>query len=287
MKAIGITAKIANPKAVELSSKIAEWLKNKGVECYGDHKLASRVELIKESPQEGTFADAIEAVVCLGGDGTMLYAARLLGGRGVPMLGVNMGGLGFMTAPIKAEGIFNLLEDLIAGNVETQERMMLDVRVTRAGEVVAQKRALNDAIIKTTAGRLIKLKVSINKEYVTTYRADGLIISTPTGSTAYSLSAAGPILYPTIHSVILVPICPFNLAHRPVVLSDDMDVEVTVAPDHSDVELTIDGQFDMPLEVGDVIDVRRSKSCIYLIKCSGRSYFEVLRERLLWEDEDD
>lgn len=286
MKAIGITAKIANPKAVELSSKIAEWLQDKGIECYGDRELASRVELIKESP-EGVFSDDIEAVVCLGGDGTMLYAARLLNGRAVPMLGVNMGGLGFMTAPIKADGIYDHLEDVISGNVETQERMMLDVKVIRGGNVIAEERALNDAIIKTTAGRLIKLNASINKEYVTTYRADGLIISTPTGSTAYSLSAAGPILYPTIHSIILVPICPFNLAHRPVVLPDTMDVEVTVGSDHSGVELTLDGQFDMPLESGDVIDIRRSESCVYLIKYEGRSYFEVLRERLLWEGKDD
>jgi NAD+ kinase len=286
MKTIGITAKIANPKAVELSSKIAVWLQDKGIDCFGDEELASRVELINESPK-GSFADAVEAVICLGGDGTMLYAARLLGGRHVPMLGVNMGGLGFMTAPIKAEGIFAHLENIINDNIETQQRMMLDVNVTRAGKVIARERALNDAIIKTTAGRLIKLRASINKEYVTTYRADGLIIATPTGSTAYSLSAAGPILYPTIHSVILVPICPFNLAHRPVVLSDDMDVEVTVCPDHNEVELTIDGQFEMPLEAGDVIDVRRSESCVYLIKCNGRSYFEVLRERLLWEDKDD
>ncbi len=286
MKAIGITAKITNPEAIELSSKIAAWLKNKGIATYGDKELASRADLIEEVTG-GVFSGDVEAVVCLGGDGTMLYAARLLDGRPVPMLGVNMGGLGFMTTPIKVADIYGSLEDVIAENIETQQRMMLDVKVTREGEVIARERALNDAIIKTTVGRLIRLKTSINKEYVTTYRADGLIIATPTGSTAYSLSASGPILYPTIHSVILVPICAFNLAKRPVVLPDTMDVSVTIGPEHSGVGLTLDGQFDMPLKPGDVVDVKRSKSCVYLIKCGNRSYFDILRERLLWEGHDD
>jgi len=286
MKAIGITAKIANPEAVELSSRIAAWLKDKGIESYGDPELASRVELINESGN-GVFSGDIEAVVCLGGDGTMLYGARLLDGRPVPMLGVNMGGLGFMTSPIKAEDIFGMLDDVIAGKIKTQERMMLDVKVTRGATVIASERALNDAVIKTTISRLIRLKTSINNEYVTTYRADGLIIATPTGSTAYSLSASGPILYPTIHSVILVPICAFNLAKRPVVLPDTMDVSVTIGPDHSGVELTLDGQVEIPLESGDVIDVKRSESCVYLIRCGSRSYFDVLRERLLWEGKDE
>jgi len=286
MKAIGITAKITNPEAIELSSKIAAWLKNKGIASYGDYELASRADLIEEVA-DGVFSGDVEAVVCLGGDGTMLYAARLLDGRPVPMLGVNMGGLGFMTAPIKVADIYGSLEDVIDEKVDTQERMMLDVKVTREGEVIARERALNDAIIKTTVGRLIRLKTSINKEYVTTYRADGLIIATPTGSTAYSLSASGPILYPTIHSIILVPICAFNLAKRPVVLPDTMDVSVTIGPEHSGVGLTLDGQFDMPLRPGDVIDVKRSKSCAYFIKCGNRSYFDILRERLLWEAPED
>ncbi len=286
MKAIGITAKIANPEAIELSSAIAAWLKDQGIESYGDRELASRVELINESC-DGVFSGDIGAVVCLGGDGTMLYGARLLDGRPVPMLGVNMGGLGFMTAPVKADDIYGMLDDVIAGNIETQERMMLDVKVTRNGTVIASERALNDAIIKTTVSRLIRLRTSINNEYITTYRADGLIIATPTGSTAYALSASGPILYPTIHSVILVPICAFNLAKRPVVLPDTMDVSVTIGSDHSGVDLTLDGQFDMPLKSGDVIDVKRSESCVYLIKCGSRSYFDVLRERLLWEAQDE
>ncbi|MBI2399719.1 MAG: NAD(+)/NADH kinase, partial [Deltaproteobacteria bacterium] len=161
--------------------------------------------------------------------------------------------------------------------------MLLHVEHTREDEVLCSHRVLNDAVIKGDNARLVRLETRINKEYVNTYRADGLIIATPTGSTAYSLSANGPILYPTIHSIIVAPICPFNLTNRPVVIPDWMTVDVTVSPDQHAVELILDGQVDMPLESGDVIKIRRAEESAYLIKYQGKSYFDILRERLMWE----
>ncbi len=280
-KSIGIVVKIANPGAVKLSRELAEWLNKKGVDVYSDSELAGLVDPIKPPP-EGGLSKVVDVMVVLGGDGTMLYAARLLDGRGVPILGINMGGLGFLTA-LGVDEVYESLERVIKGEFETEERMMLAVRILRGGEEIARYRVLNDAVIKTTIARLVRLETCINKEYVTTYRADGLIVATPTGSTAYSLSASGPILYPTIHSIIVVPVCPFNLTHRPVVLSDTMDVQVTVGHDNPDVELTLDGQVDRPLKRGDVVDIKRADECVYLVKCNKKSYFDILRERLMWE----
>jgi NAD+ kinase len=156
-------------------------------------------------------------------------------------------------------------------------------RFRRGGKVVSHHRVLNDAVIKAQGARLILLKTSINKEYVTTYRADGLIIATPTGSTAYSLSAAGPILYPTIHSITVSPICSFNLTNRPVVIPDWMNVEVTIPEGQADVALTLDGQADVELEADDQVEIKRAEKSVYLVKFEGKSYFEILRERLMWE----
>jgi NAD+ kinase len=219
----------------------------------------------------------------LGGDGTMLLAARIVDGRKIPILGVNLGSLGFLTS-ISVDEIYKVLEKMLKDECpELEERMMLSVDVMRGGEKVASYKVFNDAVIKGTIARLVKLETRINREYVTTYRADGLIIATPSGSTAYSLSAAGPILYPTIHSIIVVPICPFNLTNRPVVIPDWMNVEVGLGEEQSRVELTIDGQIDIPLFGGDRVDIKRAETNVYLVKCEARSYFAILRERLMWE----
>ncbi|OGP32280.1 MAG: hypothetical protein A2X87_05680 [Deltaproteobacteria bacterium GWC2_42_51] len=217
----------------------------------------------------------------LGGDGTMLSVARTVGEKKIPILGINLGGLGFLTA-IKINEIYPVLEKVIKDDFETEERMMLSVQIHKDGKKTSTYSVLNDVVIKGTLARLINLEARINKEYVTTYRADGLIISTPTGSTAYSLSAGGPILYPTIHSIIVAPICPFTLTNRPVVIPDWMTVEVLIKPGQRDVLLTLDGQVDVQLGGGDIIEVKRSDACLYLVKCPGKSYFDILRERLMW-----
>lgn len=282
MKKIGIVAKLSNPRAVEVSEGVAKWLAEKGVEVYGEKALSERVKLVKTVTRED-LPERIDTLIVLGGDGTMLSAARIIGGRKIPILGVNLGSLGFLTSNTVDE-VYKVLEMMMKEErVPVEERMMLSVEVFRGGKKVDSYTVLNDAVIKGTIARLVELEIRINEEYVTTYRADGLIVATPTGSTAYSLSAAGPILYPTIHSVIVAPICPFNLTNRPVVLPDWMKVEVGLTQEHARVELTLDGQIDIPLFGGDRIEIRRAETNVYLVKCEPRSYFDILRERLMWE----
>ncbi|MFZ3072905.1 MAG: NAD(+)/NADH kinase [Thermodesulfobacteriota bacterium] len=278
---LGIVAKMTNPEAIKLSSEVAAWLKERGVEVYGDTELAKRVDNMIACDRQD-LAGLIDAIVVLGGDGTLLYAARLIKGKKVSVLGVNMGGLGFLTT-VKVNEVYENLEKLIKGDYKVEERMMLSVVITREGKSYAEYKVLNDVVIKSRMARLLKLATRINKEYVTTYRSDGLIIATPTGSTAYALSAGGPILYPTIHSIIVVPICPFNLTNRPVVVPDWMSVEVSVTTDNSALDITLDGQVDMPLRAGDSIEVKRAAESVYIVAGKGKGYFDVLRERLLWE----
>ncbi len=281
MKKIGLVVKMTNPDAVKLAADVAEWLMAKGADVYGDDMLADEVAVITPAGRED-LADTVDAMVVLGGDGTMLYAARLIRGKKVPILGANMGGLGFLTA-IKVEELYANLERVVNDNFETEERMMLEVNVIRDGSSVATYNILNDVAIKGKVARLVKLETSINNEYVTTFRVDGLIIATPTGSTAYALSASGPILYPTIHSIIVVPICPFNLTNRPVVIPDWMEVEATIDPTSPETDLTLDGQIDFRLKGNDTIKVKRAAESVYLVKCEGKGYFDILRERLAWE----
>lgn len=281
MKRIGLVVKVSNPDAIALADKIADWVAERGGTVYTDEVLSLMVKnavstRLKDLP--GT----VDIMVVLGGDGTMIHAARLIDGRRVPILGVNLGSLGFLTALTVSE-VFPLLEKVMRDDCAIEERMLLKVEHTRDGDVLSSHKVLNDAVIKGQNARLLRLETRINMEYVNTYRADGLIIATPTGSTAYSLSANGPILYPTIHSIIVAPICPFNLTNRPVVIPDWMTVDITVSPEQHGVELILDGQVDMPLESGDVIKIKRAEESAYLVKYQGKSYFDILRERLMWE----
>jgi len=281
MKKVGVIVKLNKPEVVRVSQDIIKWLLERGVEVYLDTELAGKLNYSK-SYSRADIPGLVELMIVLGGDGTMLYTARLIGEKKVPILGVNLGSLGFLTA-ITMKEIYPVLERVIKDDFETEERMMLSVQIRRGEKEVSTYIVLNDVVIKGTLARLINLEARINKEYVTTYRADGLIISTPTGSTAYSLSAGGPILYPTIHSIIVAPICPFTLTNRPVVIPDWMTVEILIKPEQQhDVLLTLDGQVDLPLTGGDIIEIKRSGACMYLVKCPGKSYFDILRERLMW-----
>lgn len=281
MKRIGLVVKVSNPDAITLADKIADWVTAQGGKVFTDEVLALMVKNATATRLKDLPA-SIDVMIVLGGDGTMIHAARLINGKRIPILGVNLGSLGFLTAITVAE-VFPILEKIMKDDYTVEERMLLSVEHTRYDEVLSAHKVLNDAVIKGDNARLVRLETRINKEYVNTYRADGLIIATPTGSTAYSLSANGPILYPTIHSIIVAPICPFNLTNRPVVIPDWMTVDVTVSPEQHGLELILDGQVDLPLESGDVIKIRRADESAYLIKYQGKSYFDILRERLMWE----
>lgn len=288
VKKVGILVKPARAGEVpvgrdvlKLGTSIAAWVAGKGGKVFAEESAASGITPSEPCPAQ-RLKDAVEVLVVLGGDGTMLHAARLLEGEKIPILGVNMGGLGFLTA-ITVSEVFGLLERVFRDECTVEERMMLSVSVERDGKKAVAYKVLNDAVIKAASARLLRMETRINREYVTTYRADGLIIASPTGSTAYSLSANGPILYPTIHSIIVSPICPFNLTNRPVVIPDWMTVDVTIAPGHPETSLILDGQKDVQITAGDVVTVKRAEESVYLVMYEGKSYFDILRERLMWE----
>lgn len=281
MKKIGLIVKVSNPEAIKLADRIADWVVERGGEVFTDEGLALMIKSARAVPANDLPA-SVDLMAVLGGDGTMLHAARLIDGRKVPILGVNMGSLGFLTA-ITVKEVFPLLEKIERDDFILEERMLLSVEHAREGQVLSHHKVLNDAVIKGESARLVRLETRMNREYVNTYRADGLIIATPTGSTAYSLSANGPILYPTIHSIIVAPICPFNLTNRPVVIPDWMTVDVTVSPEQLNIELILDGQVNLPLQSGDMVKIKRASESVYLIRYDGKSYFEILRERLMWE----
>jgi NAD+ kinase len=223
-----------------------------------------------------------EGIVVMGGDGTLLSVARHYVSLGVPILGVNVGGLGFLTE-ISLDELYPSMEQVLAGKYVVEERMMLTTRLYRHEQVFWEKHFLNDAVInKGALARIVELTTWIDGEYLTTYRADGLIVSTPTGSTAYTMSAGGPIAYPTLRHIILIPICPFTLSNRPIILPDTVTVAVTFEEAVQDAYLTIDGQEGQALQPEDRVEMSSAPQNLKLILSPRRSYFEILRTKLGW-----
>ncbi|MFQ5428028.1 MAG: NAD(+)/NADH kinase [Thermodesulfobacteriota bacterium] len=284
MKKIGMIVNDSNSEAIDFGCVLASWVKEDKGEVFVTSSLSSLISPSKVVGSGGTeeFFDAIDVLIVLGGDGTMLRAVKLVAGLDIPVMGINLGGLGFLTS-VTVKEAREMTRKVLRGDFSIEQRMMLSVDLERDGKLFSSHKVLNEAVVKGLSVRLIRLETSINKEYVTTYRADGLIVATPTGSTAYSLSASGPILYPTIHSIIVAPICPFNLMNRPVVIPDWMSVEITVCPEQDNISLVLDGEHDVSIECGDVITIKRAETSVYLIKYEGKSYFDILRERLMWD----
>jgi NAD+ kinase len=223
----------------------------------------------------------VDLVVVLGGDGTLLSMARAVGDLGVPLLGVNLGDLGFLTATTLDE-MLPAVEATLAGRMVIEDRMMLRARVTRAGETSGEYVALNDVVImKAAMSRIINLAVSVQSEHATAYRADGLIVSTPTGSTAYCLSAGGPILHPAMDAMVLTPICSHTLTNRPIVVPGEHRVEITLKTDQ-DTMVTLDGQVGLPLRENDTVAVAKAASKIRLVRFPHKDFFTVLRTKLKW-----
>jgi NAD+ kinase len=223
----------------------------------------------------------VDVLVVLGGDGTLLSMARAVGDLGVPILGVNLGGLGFLTATTLDE-MLPALEALLAGRLAVEERMMLAARLVRGGQALSEHIALNDVVItKSAMSRIIDLSVSVDGRHATGYRADGLIVSTPTGSTAYNLSVGGPILFPTLDAVVLTPIAPHTLSNRPIVLPGTQRIDVTLRGE-SEVMLTMDGQVGVHLRSGDVVQIEKAAARIRLLRFPQKDFFSVLRTKLKW-----
>ncbi|MDR7446810.1 MAG: NAD(+)/NADH kinase [Armatimonadota bacterium] len=250
------------------------------VRVNADGARAVRLEELSASEQE--LAESSDALVVVGGDGTILRAARAGAVRGVPVLGVNVGGFGFL-AEVGLQELPEALERLVAGRHAVEERMMLAAEVVRSGEVAERFLALNDMVVtKSGYARLMPLRVCVNGEHLATYLADGLILSTPTGSTAYNLSAGGPILSPGVRAMVITPICPHTLTARPVVVDADDVATVEVASGVEGVLLTVDGQVGCPLRGGDVVQVRRAEERARLVRLKTPSFYELLRRKFAW-----
>jgi len=269
---IRVFKKHESAPADALAQKLASWAKDKGIDCVGT------------SEGELECAADPDLLVVLGGDGTFLSAVRWLGGRQIPLLGVNLGSLGFLTEITTGE-LFTALEKLLNGEGLVESRMTLHGTVERDGRVVSKFSVLNDVVFnKGALARISEIEVSVDGLFLTTYRADGLVISSPTGSTAYSLSAGGAIVHPSLSSILLSPICPHAMTNRPIVLCDTSVLEVKLREKNGELFVTLDGQVGIELEAGDVVKVSRGVSDVLMIRSPSMDYYSLLRSKLLWGD---
>ena len=277
---VGLISKPAVPAAAGVVPKLLAWLEARGIHVrYDEHAAfyAARAGgLMRQEVPEGC-----DLVIVLGGDGTLLSAARAIGNRQIPLFAVNLGSLGFLTA-ITIDDLYPELERALRGEHRIGRRKLLHAEVHRAGAVVSHYEALNDVVLtKAAIARIIDLDTYVDRQFVCAYKADGLIVSTPTGSTAYSLSAGGPIIFPSVPAICLTPICPHMLTYRPVLVSESSEVEVRCRGDAS-VYLTIDGQIGEPLEREDSVVCRSSQYALHLIRPPRMMFFDVLRQKLKW-----
>lgn len=282
-KNIGILTKPKFPEVKPTLQGVVTWLRERNITVLLDTTSAA---LLSESGgiQKTQLAGTADVLLVLGGDGTILNAARLAAERSIPILGVNMGGLGFLTE-VLLDNLYPSLERVFANDYVIDERLMLQTHVHRHGETVARGIMLNDIVIsKGTLARMIELRIAIQGQFVTNLRADGLIVSTPTGSTAYSLSAGGPIINPAVQSLILTPISPHTLTHRPLIVPGNVEIDVTLTSKDDGAMATLDGQVGIAMSQGDTAVVRASENRTKLIRFPESHYYEVLREKLKWGD---
>jgi NAD+ kinase len=218
----------------------------------------------------------------LGGDGTMIATSRMIGDYDVPVLGINYGTLGYL-AEFRVEEMYQALESILTGDYRIDTRVRLAVEVMRGEEILMHSRALNDVVInKSALARIIEIEARMDGNLISGFRADGLIVSTPTGSTAYNLSAGGPVVYPSMNALVITPICPFTLSDRPIVVPDDALIELRLRTPDEEVVLTLDGQVGLPISPEDRVLIRKSLTTFKIVQPKNRNYFEVLREKLRW-----
>ena len=283
IKTVGIISRPRREDVARVVPPLVKWLQDHGAEvtcdsetsdCFGP--LAVRTRKREELP------GCTDLLIVLGGDGTLLSAARLAAERKVPILAANLGGLGFLTT-VSQDEIYSILEEIFSGRNRVSERVMLEAEIVRDGAVVRRQIALNDAVLnKAALARIMDLELRIDGDYVTTYKADGLILSTPTGSTAYSLAAGGPIVYPTVEAFVVTPICPHTLTNRPLVIPDSATIEVDFKAGDDAVFLTLDGQIGIELVRGDHIRVQKAPVKLLLVRPAKKTYYEILRSKLKW-----
>jgi NAD+ kinase len=287
IKRIGVVVKPHQPDALETLCRLTEWLVAKGIQLVGLSEIAheqikNKTGCVVEIVKDDQLASSVDLILVLGGDGTMIAAARIISDTEVPVIGVNYGGLGYL-AEFPIEELFAALESILAGQYKLQKRVMLAVELWRGAELLTRNRVLNDVVVnKSALARIIEIEAYLDDQFVNTFRADGLIVATPTGSTAYNLSAGGPVIYPSMNAVVITPICPFTLSNRPIVVPDESKIDVRLITDKEDVALTLDGQVGFPLKAGDQIVIRKSRTTFNLVQPPNRNYFDVLRDKLKW-----
>ncbi|MGB2591539.1 MAG: NAD(+)/NADH kinase [Candidatus Acidiferrum sp.] len=282
LKTIGV---ISRPRRSNLSSVVPallQWLESRGLCVIYDEETASALPNRGGGQTREHLSNQADILVVLGGDGTLLAAARVAASRCIPILPINMGSLGFLTS-FTVDELYPALEETLAGRSSMSERVMLQVELVRGEAVVDRDHVLNDAVVnKSALARMIELELFIDDDFVCRYRADGLVVATPTGSTAYSLSAGGPIVHPSVEAFLITPICPHTLTDRPVVVRDSSCIEVKLTGSAESVFLTLDGQRGIPMQSEDRIRITRSPQCLKLIQPPRKSYFEILRSKLKW-----
>jgi len=279
VKRVGLVVKV-DPEAVKKADELEKWLRSKGIDVARKesappgHRLSNKRKAVAPS--------GLLCIFVLGGDGTFLSAVRWVGDQNIPILGVKFGEVGFL-AETAEESLFSAAEAVLSNNFTTSPRMRLMVKVIREGKDVAGETVLNDVVInKGALARLADIETYINDHYLTTYRADGLIVSTPTGSTAYSLAAGGPIVHPEVPGIIMTPICPFTLTNRPLIVPDSACIKIKLAKPSSDIMLTFDGQAGLEINEKDIVIVQKGPYPVHMISIPEQHYFDVLKAKLRW-----
>jgi NAD+ kinase len=279
---IGIISRPRRSNLAAVVPPLLDWFRTHGIKVFYDTETAGALNAPSTGLERDEVAKNSQLLLVLGGDGTLLAAARVAAPLGIPILPINMGSLGFLTS-FKLEEMYPALEETLAGRLPSSERVMLDVELEREGQVVERQTVLNEAVInKGALARMIEVELLIDAEFICRYRVDGLIVATPTGSTAYSLSAGGPIVHPSVESWIITPICPHTLSDRPVVIRDSSSVEVDLSAGTESVFLTLDGQTGIPMQPADRVRMTRAAERLKLIQPQKKSYFEILHSKLKW-----
>jgi NAD+ kinase len=287
VRRIGVLVKPNHPEALKTVCRLAEWCSSRGIALAGGPRLdhagvEAETGCSVETLEHAELVRGVDLIVVLGGDGTMIASARMVGDAGTPVLGVNFGTLGYI-AEFTVEDMTPALDSVLAGDYTLDRRLMLAAEVFRGGEKLMHERVLNDVVIsKSALARIIEIETWVDKKFVNVFRADGLIVSTPTGSTAYNLSAGGPVIYPSMNAVVVTPICPHTLSNRPLVVEDTVEFEMILKTSKEEVALTLDGQVGIPLEYEDRVCVRKSRTTFNLVQARTRNYFDVLRNKLKW-----
>jgi len=285
-KKIGVFCKPKAPSATDILGRLIPWLRKQNYHIFLDTGTAAIINETS-SYEKREISQQADLLIVLGGDGTLLSVARAAHPHNIPILAVNLGSLGFL-AEISIDELYPTLENILAGKFEIENRMLLNACIWRNGEKVEDHNVLNDVVInKGAVARVINLQVLVNGQYMTSYRADGLIIATPTGSTAYSLSAGGPIIHPSMHTLVLSPICPFTLTNRSILIPDQSIIQVKLAAEYDDVRVTLDGQEGYDMRAGDILEIKKTKTSLQLIRGPNKNYYQILRDKLHWGSQND